>query len=126
MLRKQHGRAIEIGNRDDNSTRKGATPAGGRGGAEVSADDSPAPGPPQNEGGRPDVSTFESDAKITLAEIVDPSTIDELTRAQRSDNPDKRAAVAKLTRDAVAKKLQQLRDKRKAVEDRAANLRKGR
>ncbi len=127
VLRKQHGRAIEINNRDDNSTRKGATPAGSRGGAgEVTADDSPAPGPPQNEGGRPDVSTFESDAKVTLAEIVDPSTIDELTRAQRSDNPDKRAAVAKLTRDAVARKLQQLRDKRKAVEDRAATLRKGR
>lgn len=129
ILRKQHDRSNEMDRRDDNSARKGATPGTSRGGSlsgATDAEQSPTSPAPPTDGGRPDVSTFEMDATITLAEIVDPSTIAELNRAQRSNDPNKRAAVAKLTRDAVAKKLQQLRDKRKAVEDRAATLRRGR
>lgn len=125
VLRKQHDRTTELDRRDDNSARKGATPGISRGGAsaEEASPNSPSP---TDGAGRPDVSSFEVDAKITLAEIVDPSTIEQLNRAQRSNDPTRRAAVAKLTREAVTKKLQQLRDKRKAVEDRAVNLRRGR
>jgi hypothetical protein len=131
MLRKQHDRSNEMDRRDDNSTRKGATPGGRSSGGSLQGDaseapNSPSPAPPTDTTGRPDVSTFEQDATITLAEIVDPSTIEELNRAQRSNDPSKRAQVAKLTRDVVAKKLQLLRDKRKAVEDRASKLRSGR
>lgn len=124
VLRKQHDRSNEMDRRDDNSARKGATPGTGRGA--LSGEASDAPSAPPTDTGRPDVSTFEVDATVTLAEIVDPSTIEELNRAQRSNDPNKRAAAAKLTQDAVKKKLQQLRDKRKAVEDRAASLRKSR
>lgn len=129
VLRKHADRATELDRRDDNSARKGATPGSSRGaGGALSGDASEAPNSPAppTDTGRPDVSNFEMDATITLAEIVDPSTIEELNRAQRSNDPTKRAAVAKLTRDAVAKKLQLLRDKRKLVEDRATSLRRGR
>ncbi len=125
VLRKQHDRSNEMDRRDDNSARKGGTPGTGRGAGGTDAEASNSPAPPTDTG-RPDVSTFEMDATVTLAEIVDPSTIEELNRAQRSNDPSKRAAAAKLTQDAVKKKLQQLRDKRKAVEDRAATLRMGR
>lgn len=128
VLRKQHDRSNEMDRREDSSARKGATPGtrgtGALGGEASEAPNNPAP--PTTDGGRPDVSTFEMDATITLADIVDPSTIEELNRAQHSNDPSKRAAAAKLTQDAVKKKLQQLRDKRKAVEDRAATLRRGR
>lgn len=126
VLRKQHDRSNEMDRRDDNSARKGATPGTSRGAGALSGEASEAPNAPPTDAGRPDVSTFEMDATVTLAEIVDPSTIEELNRAQRSNDPSKRAAAAKLTQDAVKKKLQQLRDKRKAVEDRAASLRKSR
>jgi hypothetical protein len=127
VLRKQHDRSNELDRRDDNNARKGATPTTARGGVSGSLEDAGnSPAPPNEPTGRPDVSSFEMDATITLADIVDPSTIEELNRAQRSNDPATRAAVARLTREAVAKKLQQLRDKRKQVENRAANLRKNR
>lgn len=127
LLRKHADRAVELDRRDDNSARKGATPGTSRGGT-LSGEASEAPNSPAppTDSGRPDVSNFEMDATVTLAEIVDPSTIEELNRAQRSNDPNKRAAAAKLTQEAVKKKLQQLRDKRKAVQDRAATLRKSR
>lgn len=133
VLRKQHDRSNELDRRDDNNARKGATPtSAGRGGtAAEDASNNPSPAPPSgptggDTTGRPDVSSFEMDATITLADIVDPQTIEELNRAQRSADPAKRAAAARLTRDAVKKKLEQLRDKRKQVEDRATTLRRGR
>jgi hypothetical protein len=129
VLRKQHERSYEVANRDNDSARKGATPSATRQGGTTSSDDETGPAsPPPNDptGGRPDVSSFEMDATITLAEIVDPTTIEQLNRAQRSQDPTRRAAVARLTREAVAKRLAQLRDKRKQAEDRAASLRRGR
>ena len=114
MLRKQHDRAREMDQRDDNNARKGATPNGRSGEAALTATDGAA--------ARPDPA-FEVDASITLAEVVDPSTIDSLNRAQRSGDPRQRAAAAKQARDAVASKLDQLRAKRKLIEDRARQLR---
>jgi hypothetical protein len=122
MLRKQHDRTRELDSRDDTSPRKGSTPNGTRSGG-VAAEDAPNPTAP---GGGPDTGSFEMDAKITLAEVVDPSTINVLTQSQRSNDPKQRANAARVTRDAVQRKLGQLRDKRMQVENRAAQLRKGR
>jgi hypothetical protein len=67
---------------------------------------------------------FESDATVVLAEVVDPSTIDSLHRASRSGDPAQRALAAKKARDAVAARLEQLRQKRAQIEARARQLRK--
>ena len=113
MLRKEHDRSREMDRRDDNNSRKAATPHGDAvptvatdGAAELRSD-----------------SGFEFDASITLAEVVDPSTIDSLNRAQRSGDPSQRAAAATQARDAVAKKLEQLRAKRRQIETRSKQLR---
>ncbi|MEO8699293.1 MAG: hypothetical protein ABI867_04590 [Kofleriaceae bacterium] len=124
ILRKQHERTKEMDSREDNSSRKNTTSSGqgGRGSTET-LNDSPAP---PADAGSPMPSTggsFESDATVTLSDVVDTSTIDSLRSAQRSGDPGKRAAAAKQARDAVAKKLDQLRIKRKQIEDRARTLR---
>jgi len=123
MLRKQHERTRELDQRDDNSARKGATSSAGRGANADSAapPESPSPG---GVGGAQDVGSFESDASITLADVVDPTTIEELSRAHRSNDPAKRAAAVRRARAAVARKLAQLRARRHEVEQRASHLRK--
>lgn len=124
MLRKQHDRTKEMDQRDDNSSRKNPNGTGGRGGTAAEATDNPAePSPTDPGGGGGPPANFEMDAQITLAEVVDPATIDSLKSSERSGDPSKRAVVAKQTRDAVAKKLEQLRAQRKKVEERAKQLR---
>jgi hypothetical protein len=66
------------------------------------------------------------DATITLAEVIDPATINLLNQSARSNDPKKRADAARATKDAVQRKLTQLREKRMQVENRATQLRKGR
>jgi hypothetical protein len=122
MLRKQHDRTRELDSREDTSPRKGSTPNATRGGTQAAEDIANPTGP----GGGPDTASFEMDATITLAEVVDPATIDLLNKAQRSNDPKKRADAARATRDAVQRKLNQLREKRMQVENRATQLRKGR
>ena len=68
-------------------------------------------------------STFETEATFVLGEVIDHSTIDSLTRAQRSGDPAKRAEAARLARDAVAQRLDQLKKKRAQIEARAKQLR---
>jgi hypothetical protein len=68
-------------------------------------------------------STFESEATFVLGEVIDHSTIDSLTRAQRSGDPAKRAEAARLARDAVSQRLDQLKKKRAQIEARAKQLR---
>lgn len=124
MLRKQHDRMKELDQREDQSRRTGGG-NGGRalGGAEASSEDSG--GPPDarpNETGATPPPALE-DAAITLAEVIDPATIDQLKSAQRSGDPKRRAEIAKQLRDAVSKKLEQMAKQRKQVEDRAAQLR---
>ena len=68
--------------------------------------------------------TFESSTAIALGEAIDKSTIDGMLRASRSGDPKRRAEAAKLARDAVQKRIEQLRQKRVYIEQRAKQLRK--
>ncbi len=66
---------------------------------------------------------FETEATFVLGEVIDRSMIDGLTRAQRSGDPAKRAEAARLARDAVAQRLEQLKKKRAQIEARSKQLR---
>lgn len=122
-LRRQHERAGELSRRDDDQPRKMALHGGAREAAPTSAGDASAP-----EGGAPGGSGgdgtgfgsggagFEAEASIVLAEVIEPSTIDTLTRAQRTGDPARRARAAQQTRDAVARRLEQIRRRRAEIE----------
>ncbi len=124
-LRKQHDRAIELDRRDDNQPRRNSQTGGARTAAEQNA-----AVPASADDAATDLSTvganggFESDARVELAEVIDATTIDTLARAQRSGDPAQRAQAARATRDAVAKRLEQLKKKRLEIEARAKRLRK--
>jgi hypothetical protein len=121
-LRKQHDRAGELSRRDDDQPQKTASQGGGGAGrSSFDAQESPAPtdSGPANSGGTGSLSTspsFESEATIVLAEVIDSSTIETLNRAQRTGDPAQRALAAKKARDAVAKRLAELRKKRAEIE----------
>jgi hypothetical protein len=66
---------------------------------------------------------FETEATFVLGEVIDRTTIDGLTRAQRSGDPAKRAEAARSARDAVSQRLEQLKKKRAQIEARAKQLR---
>lgn len=119
MLRRQHERTREMDQRDDNSVRRsnGATGGDGR------TDGAAAPETDGDGGDGAPPPGFEMDATVTLAEIIDQPTIDSLKSAQRSGDPARRAEAARRARDAVARKLQQLRARRRQVEERARSLR---
>jgi hypothetical protein len=142
-LRKAHDRAGDLATRDDdqphrNAQRGGARTAaadessspspqsGGSGGSPPGGDPSP-PGDTDSFGGGDrgtgGAGSFESVASIVLGEVIDRSTIDGLVRASRSGNPAQRARAAKQARDAVAKRLEQLKKKREQIEQRARQLR---
>jgi hypothetical protein len=134
-LRKQHERAGELVVRDDGQPRRTTPPAGGRFAAGVAADTedagaspSPSPppeGPPQSGDPAPEQGGFMADETANaLADVIDPDTGDALRKAGRSSDPKARADATQRTRDAVAKKLEQLRKQRAAVEARARALRK--
>jgi len=67
--------------------------------------------------------SFETEATFVLGEVIDRTTIDGLTRAQRSGDPAKRAEAARSARDAVKQRLDQLDKKRAQIEARAKQLR---
>jgi hypothetical protein len=71
-----------------------------------------------------DHGSFETEATFVLGEVIDRSTIDNLSRAQRSGDPAKRADAARAARDAVSSRLDQLKKKRQQIEQRAKQLRK--
>lgn len=131
-LRSAHDRAGELSTRDDDQPRRG-TP---RSGSRETSGDSAAPAledaPPPSEGGDSDSfgggrltggASFETNVVTVLGEVVDRSTIDGLVRASRSGDPKQRAEAARLARDAVARRLEQLRKKRAMIEARAKKLR---
>jgi hypothetical protein len=145
-LRGAHERAGELATRDDDQPQRGG--GGGRAGREAtSGDQSPAPtsGAGNDSSGGAGTSgtggsgestggsfggdkltvgtTFETNAAVALGEVIDRSTIDGLVRASRSGDPKQRAEAAKQARDAVAKRLEQLRKKRSMIEARAKQLR---
>ena len=130
-LRRSHDRTIALDRRDDNTPTRNTPPGGNNGarGLGEAAGDS-APAPTQDEGtntGVPPPSSdmgYESEATVVLQDVVDPSTIDTITSAQRSGDPSKRSKAAAKTRDAVKAKLDQLRAKRALIEQRAKQLRR--
>ena len=96
------------------ATNTGAGQGGTGGGGDSSS------GGNFNNGGS---SGFETEATYVLGEVIDRTTIDGLTRAQRSGDPAKRAEAARSARDAVKLRLDQLAKKRAQIEARAKQLR---
>lgn len=125
-LRKQHERADELARRDESDPRRLGVAA--RGGAlegaaspqpQTDSEDGFSPTPPPETDGAGDARDFAT----ALSEVVDPSTVDALRRAERSNDPSARAAVARRARDAVTQRLATLRKRRAAIESRARELR---
>jgi hypothetical protein len=128
-LRRSHDRANVLDRRDDGTPTRN-TPPGGNNGARGLGEASDSPAPQEDGAGGGDNSPppadmgFENEATVVLQDVVDPSTIDTLTSAQRSGDPSKRSKAAAKTRDAVKAKYEQLRAKRQLIEQRAKQLRK--
>lgn len=149
-LRQAHERTAELSTRDDDQPRRGAQRGSSRGDQEsaaptaTGASNDSAGGAGQGSGGSPTTgggggttggdtfgadtkgttsSSFESSAAVALGEVIDRSTIDGMLRAQRSGDPKQRAEAAARARDAVAKRLEQLKKKRAMIEARAKQLR---
>ncbi|HET7501184.1 MAG TPA: hypothetical protein VFK02_09280 [Kofleriaceae bacterium] len=124
-LRKQHSRAGDLFNRDDDQPHRGAARKAG----DVAPADEVGPDPthlPTSVGGGPVgalPSSFESNVPTILAEVIDASTINSFAAAQRSGDPAQRAEAARKARDAVAVRLEQVRRKRAEFEARARQLR---
>jgi hypothetical protein len=137
-LRSAHDRAGELSTRDDDQPHRGAQRPSGR------SDEAATAGAPQESGGgagsgaqsgdsstggdtfgsdKHVTSSFESSA-IALGEAIDKSTIEGMLRLSRSSDPKQRAEAARMARDAVAKRLEQLKAKRKAIENRAKQLKR--
>ncbi len=124
-LRRQHARADELARRDETDPRRIGTVA--RGGAFESVG-AAAPNEADGEGltdspPQSDADPDNRDFATALSEVVDPSTVDALRKAERSSDPTARAAVARRARDAVNQRLSTLRKRRAAIEGRARELR---
>jgi len=129
MLRKQHERAGVLANRDDD-TSSHAAPKGG-GSETTKAGDAAAPAPTVGGGSngagetasQPTSSGYEAEALIVLANVVDATAIDAMSRAQKSGDPAQRAEAARKTRDAVRARMDKLAKQRAAIEARSKQLR---
>lgn len=124
-LRRQHDRAAELAVRDESDPRRIGTTA--RGGAFESATAADGAGAPPSDSedspGLSDPSADTRDFATALSDVVDPSTVDALRRAERSTDPSARAAAARRAREAVNQRLATMRKKRAAIESRARELR---
>ena len=130
-LRQQHARTLELDRRDDSSSRRAAqTSTTGRGTGDALAPQgtSSSPSGPSGPSGpsSPTVPTsspesggsgaFESDAHIVLPEVVDPSVLDGIRAAQTSGDRAQRAVAVRKARDAVTRRLEELRAKRVQIQ----------
>jgi len=122
QLRKQHERAGDLVNRDDdqphrNTPRKTSdgTDEGGSGPWDNPHSPSSPPGSPLPGG--------ENYVPIVLADVIDASTINTFAAAERSGNPAQRAVAARAAHDAVARRIDQVRKLRGEIESRAKALR---
>lgn len=114
MLRKQHERAGDLFNRDDDEPhRSTAKPSG----------DSEEGGGKTPNGGPGSGPNFENFVPIVLADVIDATTINSFAAAQRSGDPAQRADAAHKTHEAVARRLEQVRKRRYEIEERARTLR---
>jgi len=119
VLRKQHERAGDLFNRDDdephhNTARPAAEPG-------TSPDDGGGAGKPNAPGGV--TGNFESFAPIVLADVINASTLLSLEAAQRSGDPGQRADAARRAGDEVARRILEVRKRRQEIEARARQLR---
>jgi hypothetical protein len=131
-LRKHHERATDLMLRDDDQPNRGQphtdVSAGTReptGGAGLDTGHTTTPGPaptaPADFAGA-ERTGFELEATIVLGDVLDHATIDGLSRASRSGDPGQRAEAVRKAAIAVRQRLQQLQQKRAAVEARAKTL----
>lgn len=130
-LRKHNERAKDLMLAEDDQPHRNAQPSTGRGVADGLQSPAPGTGGGDSGGGggtgtfgATGGTAFETEATFVLGEVIDRSTIEGLTRAQRSGDPAKRAEAARQARDAVAARLEQLHKKRVQIEQRAKQLRK--
>jgi hypothetical protein len=137
--RKEHDRAQDVAYRDDdqshrttttshgNPTTQAPVAGGGAGGGNGQVGLGGGTGSPTNTATNPSAGNDRglSDATVVLADVVDASTIQQLRRAQSSNDPGQRAIAAKQAEAAVAARREQLRKKREAIEARAKQLRGG-
>jgi hypothetical protein len=116
LLRKQHDRAGDLFNRDDEEPhRNTGRPEGG----------------PTDDGGSGRVPNtpitalpgLDNFVPIMLIDVIDASTMNSLTAAQRSGDPAQRATAARQARDAVARRIAEIRNRRLEIEARARQLR---
>jgi hypothetical protein len=142
QVTKEHNRAQDVAYRDDDQSHRTTTSSshgspnipsptsanngGGAGNGQVGLGSSPSnnnttAGAPPSGSDRGEL----SDATVVLADVVDASTIQQLRRAQTSNDPAQRAVAAKQAEAAVAARRDQLRKKREAIEARARQLRGG-
>jgi hypothetical protein len=115
LLRKQHLRAEDLIDRDDDRPHRNTTP-----------NPNAAGGDPSLVGGiRPsgDPPPTESSVLIVFSNVIDAPTISLFAAAQRSGDPAQRAEAAHRAHDAVAKRLEQVKIKRAQIEARARQLR---
>jgi hypothetical protein len=119
LLRKQHDRAGDLFNRDDDEPhRTTARPSGDNG----SPDDG-------GGGGRPSApptsipTNFDNFAPIVLSEVIDQSTLSSLEAARRSGDPAQRADAARRASDEVARRISEVKKRRLEIEARSRELR---
>ncbi|HUC07493.1 MAG TPA: hypothetical protein VMR96_05335, partial [Solirubrobacterales bacterium] len=114
LLRKHHDRAGDLFNRDDDEPRHNTVrtpdsgPEEGGGGGGGRQPSSPVPGS----------TNFENFVPIVLVDVIDASTINSLAAAQRSGDPAQRAAAARRAHDAVARRFEEVRNRRLEIEAR--------
>ena len=116
-LRKQHERAGDLVNRDDDQPHRNAPPRASDGASE----EPPVGGQYPNTG--PPPGTPESYVPIVLSEVIDASTISSLSAAQHASDPAQRADAAHRAHDVVTRRLEQVRKRRTEIEARAQQLR---
>jgi hypothetical protein len=120
QLRKQHERAGDVFNRDDDEPHHNtARPAGETGSAPV--DDGSGAGKPSAPGGV--TGNWDSFVPIVLADVINASTLVSLEAAQRSGDPAQRADAAHRAGDEVARRIGEIRRRRMEIESRARQLR---
>lgn len=119
VLRKQHERAGDLFNRDDDEPHHNT----------VRATSEPGTSPDEGGGaGKPNApgwvsGSFESLAPIVLADVINASTLLSLEAAQRSGDPAQRAEAARRAGDEVARRISEVRKRRQEIEARARQIR---
>jgi hypothetical protein len=119
VLRKQHERAGDLFNRDDDEPHHNTARLAGDSG--TSPDEGGGAGKPSAPGWAS--GSFENLAPIVLADVINASTLLSLEAAQRSGDPGQRAEAARRAGDEVGRRISEVRKRRLEIEARARQLR---